>query len=643
MTSAPISLETQSRLQALLSQRRYGEAENLCRRLLQGDKANKAHLLLLLGQIQQMSGDLDGATQSLRRATSLSPRRAAGFTALAATLLAAGKHPEALEAQSRAGACPDADASVLQNLGSLLWQANRHRDAIAAFAKAAALDPCRVVNWQALGRLHGKLGEYDAAETALVRVTTLRPNSGETWLELTKLRLQLARPNAIDSAAKALALTPTDETCQRCWLDALVLVRRLNEAAQLCADLLATQPADIALALKQAQIYLAQGRIQDATGLYDELLVRPGLTNADTAAVLLARGRLAYEKGDPEHAFADVEAAVQATPDDPAIRMNYGWQLLARGDLRRGWEEFEHRFEAGLARGGILPQPLPQPKWRGESLNGRVLLLWGEQGIGDDILQCSALAEVIEQAKTVHLLCDSRLIPILQRGMPGSLILHPRGEHFPPEILAPGIDYQCSTGTMLRYLRPDFSSFPAGRRAYLQPDAGLVATIRERYAALPGRKIGLAWKSKNLLNGADKSCPLPTWRPILSLPDTTFVNLQYGEVTEELEALQRQHGIAIHHDRQIDQLRDMDGFLAQICALDAVVSISNAAAHAAGAVGVPTFVLLSANPLWVWFHGRDDSPWYPSARLFRQERLGEWEPVLRRAATALAAHLTTAA
>ncbi|KAF0225122.1 MAG: hypothetical protein FD176_614 [Rhodospirillaceae bacterium] len=630
---AQIPPDILAQLNGLLARGQYAEADKVCRRLLRG-KADKAQVYLILGQIQHMSGDNAGAVVSLRRSTALASRHSAGFAALATVLMAMGNHDEALHAQMQAGACPDAAPLTLQNLGVMLQQAGRVRDAIATFRRLTTVQPGNHQAWQSLGRLHRQLGEHDDADMALMRAAELA-NNANAWKELAQFRTLLGNAAALDAAVRALALAADDEQAQRCHLDALFVAGRLDEAEAACAALRSRVPDDLALARQQAAILAAQGHLDDASALQAHLLERDDLTAVQTADIHLTCARLAYERGSAEMALQHVEAAADAAPGDPAVRMHRGWQLLARGQLDRGWEEFEYRFQAGIERGGILPQSLPQQLWRGEDLRGKSILLWGEQGIGDDILQCSALDEVIEQAAVVHLLCDPRLVPVLRRDRPDSLRLYPRGDYLDERLLSREIDYQCSTGTMLRYLRPTFDSFPRHRSRYLQPNPERVTELRNRYAQLPGRKIGLSWRSKNLRNGADKSCPLINWDAILTLPGITFVNLQYGDVAAELHAVRQKFGVTVHTDPEIDQMRDIEGFFAQLAALDAVVSISNATAHAAGALGCPLHVLLSANPLWVWFLGRSNSPWYPAAKLYRQERLGVWPPVLEAVATAL--------
>jgi ADP-heptose:LPS heptosyltransferase len=183
------------------------------------------------------------------------------------------------------------------------------------------------------------------------------------------------------------------------------------------------------------------------------------------------------------------------------------------------------------------------------------------------------------------------------------------------------IDYQTSSLDLGRWLRPDFAHFPK-RAAYLAPDTGMVAAFREKYAPLRAggkRLIGLSWKSRSAFTGAEKSLALAEWQPILDTADCAFISVQYGAEAGELAAALRT-GHVIHHDATVDSLKDLDTFAAQLAALDLVISVSNTAVHVAGALGVPTWVIVPEGKggLWYWFERSDATPWYPSIRLFRR-------------------------
>ena len=151
-------------------------------------------------------------------------------------------------------------------------------------------------------------------------------------------------------------------------------------------------------------------------------------------------------------------------------------------------------------------------------------------------------------------------------------------------------------------------------------------------------RIGLSWRSGNPRFGTAKSLALTDFEPVLETPNSVFIDLQYGDTTDERGALERSCGRTLHHDTDIDSLADLDAFAAQVAAMDLVITASNTTAHMAGALGVPCWVLVPTGPglLWYWFLDRSASPWYPSPRLFRQAAPGDWAPVVQQVNAALA-------
>ncbi|MCH7782306.1 methyltransferase domain-containing protein [candidate division KSB1 bacterium] len=189
---------------------------------------------------------------------------------------------------------------------------------------------------------------------------------------------------------------------------------------------------------------------------------------------------------------------------------------------------------------------------------------------------------------------------------------------------------------MPRYCRRDLSDFPH-RRRFLVADKVRIAEWKARLATLgDGLKVGISWQGGNKpAIRKSRSTTLDQWMPLLKMPGIDFVNLQYGDCTQELEELRNESDVTISHWEESDPLQDLDGFAAQISALDLVISIDNSTVHMAGALGVPVWTLLPVSPNWRWMLERDDSPWYPSMRLFRQTEPMEWESVFARVADEL--------
>jgi hypothetical protein len=304
-----------------------------------------------------------------------------------------------------------------------------------------------------------------------------------------------------------------------------------------------------------------------------------------------------------------------------------------RGDFARGWPEYEWRLKQKKRR----RHHFPFPWWNGESLAGKTLLVYAEQGIGDEIFFASCLPEIIARAGHCIVECEPRLAPLFARSFPQATI-HGGDRQAGLGWLTglPAVDLQVAAGSVLQHLRPDAGSFPS-RGAFLSADAQAVAGWRGRLAALgDGLKVGISWRGGRLARQRrERSTRLQQWAALLALPRAHFVNLQYGDCGAELDEVRARSGVAIHAWDAPDPLVDMDGFAALVSALDLVISVDNSTVHLAGALGVPTWLLLPQVPEWRWFSGRADSPWYPCVRIFRQPVLGDWDGVMSEAAREL--------
>lgn len=310
-----------------------------------------------------------------------------------------------------------------------------------------------------------------------------------------------------------------------------------------------------------------------------------------------------------ERRFAAKQNKAGGVGADLSAQHNAARAAIARG----GWSEAEAAYRLILAR----------------TPGDARVLAWGEQGIGDRILLAGMLADLHEAAGDVAVETEPRLVPLLARSFPALEIL---AEGEPPA--GSGFMSQIALGALGQHFRKQPDAFPS-RSTYLRADPARTAALRHRYTIAPDRLlIGISWCSRNAAFGRFKSVGLAEWAPILAVPGVTFVNLQYGDTHDERSRIEAPH---ILHDATIDPLRDLDGAASQIAAMDLVITTSNTTAHMAGALGIETWTLLPSGPglLWYWFQDREDSPWYPSMRLFRQHRPGDWTELIARVASRL--------
>lgn len=426
----------------------------------------------------------------------------------------------------------------------------------------------------------------------------------------------------------ACRLNPAEPRAWRARARLLQKSGRWTEAAAAWTEVTKLRPDDAPAWVKRGDAHASADDPTAALAAYDAAILR----NSRHALAHCNRGFALQQLDRTAEAEKSLRQALMLDPELAEAHYNLGMLLGAIGRFAEAWAEYEWRWR--LSEFKSPRRPFPQPAWQGEDLGGKSLLAWGEQGVGDEILNASMLDDAAARCRQLVVECDKRLVPLFQRSWPAieviarTVPLSHRGD----------TDFQIGTGSLGRWLRPDEASFQRRQPAYLKADAARSAALRSRYQALGrGKLIGISWRSK-APSGPYKSMTLPDLAAALTGSGATLVCLQYGLPKGEIAALAAGHGITVHRDPEIDTTFDLDALAAQIAALDLVVTVSNTTAHLAGALGVPVWTLVPHGPglLWYWMRRREDSPWYPSMRLFRQNSPGDWNAVLARVGTALA-------
>ena len=379
--------------------------------------------------------------------------------------------------------------------------------------------------------------------------------------------------------------------------------------------------------LNLAEAVLALGETEEAFAL------------AESAIVLGPDMRLAYlglyvalsRRGDAEGAYDAFCRADTLLPEDGDLCMNAASLRLSRGDFKRGWSLYERRWVSAANSGMAsafkeLRQTRPQFRGDAGSFNKRVLV-WAEQGVGDEVMFGGLLREFRGLCGEILLQVDRRLKGLFQRSLPGVKV-YARDEKVSEDLY----DEQIPMGSLGLWLRPSRKSFEGKGGRYLAAKAGLGARLRaELGVKAEERLIGLSWRSESPETGSARSLAL---KELVVAPSgrvgVRFVNLQYGEVREEIEALRRESGIEVLSHGSIDNREDLEGLAGLIEGCDVVVSVGNATAHLSGALGQSTWVLLPCVAGWRWLHEGGTCPWYQSVRLYRQSEPGVWETPVNR-------------
>ena len=498
-----------------------------------------------------------------------------------------------------------------------LFNAGRLADAEYLCRQILAASPDHPMATHVLGVVVQKLGRNDEGIALLRRSLELSPtadfynNLGEILRTVGQL------DEAIEALQKSIELRP-DESAQQnnlglAYLDKKELTQaeaHLRRAVQL-NDRYADGHSNLAVAL------LEQSRYEEAEkSLHRALSLDPNNATAhlNMANVTSATGRLAQ---------ADFHSlkAVTLRPDHAQSHLVRCAVLMFLGRLPEGWEEYEWR----TARMPTRPAAVQTPAWDGRPLDGKMILLHSEQGFGDTLQFVRYAPMVAERGGRAIVMCQNELVEVV-KSVPGV------AEVIGPSPLFPAFDAHCPLLSLPRVFRTDMESIPADV-PYLKANPLLVARWKERADAASAKlRIGIAWAG-NPTHERDlqRSCNLGDLAPLASVQDAAFFSLQKGDRAKQAD----NPPAGMNLINVAADLNDFSETAALIANLDLVITVDTAAAHLAGALGKPVWLLLAWRPEWRWFRDRTDSPWYPTMQIFRQPKPGDWPCVARQVANLL--------
>jgi hypothetical protein len=338
---------------------------------------------------------------------------------------------------------------------------------------------------------------------------------------------------------------------------------------------------------------------------------------------------------EAEKAF---QRAMEIDPECAEAHLNLSLILMLQERFSEGWVEYEWRWKDSLF--STPKRNFPYLWWKGTTHDVGKLLLWGEQGVGDEVQFAGFIKDIAARGVSVVVECDRRLVRLLQRSFPDAMI---EGRTNPPDKIIddPCISHQLPMTSIPRILGVHPRRMTL-RKAYLVPDEEMAGAFHMEYRQKKSdRLIGISWRSGNKQEGSKRSIGLESWGPIFKTPKVRFVNLQYGECTHELELAEKMHGVSIINDQRVDPMKNLDVFAGQVAAMDLVISADISTVHFAGALGVDVWTMLPTVPDWRWGLEGEYTFWYATMRLFRQKQRGEWGFVISRVAEELAAYVSS--
>lgn len=612
------------------------EAETILTSLL-AERPRDVDVLLLLGAIAGQARNSEAALRWFDRIREIDPGRVEVWKGLGLVHRQQGQLDKAVDAYERALVLDPGDAETHVNLAVAL-RTQRHFDrAVSHMRRAIRLQPRLVAAYLNLGNCYLDMRDFDQAGAAYLQCLKFDPRSAAAAVGLSKVFREQKRFDLAERILRTAAgLNPGNAEVAATLGALLHDIGQESEAFLQLEKALALDPRDLAALYYSGNIKHDVGRWKDAEGFYRQALdVTP-----DYADALVNLADCAAELGDLPEAQRLLNSARQAHGDDPEVRYACGIVSLSHGDFAAGWPDIRSHVKAAKRKPLRFPH-LP----RLDSLNfeGCRAVIWGDQGIGDEIIFASFLLSLRAHAGEMVCELDRRLVPLFSRGLGEFTFVERTFEPSPPSPLNDeawtrtwraaslderfaGLTHQIPLPDLGGWLRPDFASFPR-HAGYLKADAARIAEFRRTLKKQSDELlIGVSWRSQNKTLGRHKSIGLQQILGALPSPRLRFVNLQYGDVEGDIAAVRAATGRPVEIVSGLDCYNDIDGLAALIMACDAVVTVSNVTAHLAGGLGQKVGLLcpLGLGRLCYWFAAGDESPWYPSMRIFRQMRDASW-------------------
>jgi tetratricopeptide (TPR) repeat protein len=516
-------------------------------------------------------------------------------------------HADQLEAARRRVAASPTDAEALFAFGNALWWSGERDDAVSALTRAVAVRPDHAEARNNLGNALVELGRAAEAVAHYRAALAMRPRHAPTLYNLGSALLAAGDPSAAEAPFRAaLAIMPEHAGALNNLGNGLRALGRHAEAAECYRQAVALRPEEAGSHNNLGSALLALHRPGEAADCFATALrLAPDYAEAcnNFGGALLALDR-------PAEAVEQFRRAVALDPAQVQARFGESLALLSLGRFAEGWPAYESRWQDPRFREGV--RDYAAPRWHGEDLAGRTLLLHHEQGLGDTIQFVRYAPLLRARGARVVLEVQAPLLPLVA-GLADETVAD--GEELPPH------DLRCPLLSLPLAFGTELASIPADV-PYLRADAGPRAAWRELLGPARRLRVGVAFSgSADHPEDALRSIPAATLRPLLTLPDAEFHVVQKDIRPADAEALRALPDVRVHAER----LQNFAETAALLSHLDLIVSVDTSVAHLAGAMARPVWLLLQANADFRWLRGRADSPWYPTAKLFRQATALAWE------------------
>ncbi|MBV9550099.1 MAG: tetratricopeptide repeat protein [Alphaproteobacteria bacterium] len=529
-------------------------------------------------------------------------------------------------------------ANVALKRAIQIWRKGDHAGAARWALRATEEDESHSKGFHVLAMALERMGHLHKALVTYERAFQLDPEDPELLINLGLTAWNLKLTEGAETMFRIyIAAKPDSPLGYNNLGSVLCDLGKPDDAIEVLKYALERMPHETILWNALGTVLAEEGRSDESLVFYEESVrLAP-----DFARAYHNLGYAYQHLGRLEEALENYDQALGLAVDPTEIREGRHSRsicLIGAGKLEEGFQEYEIRNDQRFR--AYLHHIIEAPLWQGEPLAGKKLLMVGEQGLGDEFMFANILPDVqqaLGEKGKLQIAVDPRLVPLFQRSFPKAevatyddktLIDNDGNKALRLVPFVAGAnkpDFWAPMGTALQYYRKSLADFP--HEPFLTPDPARVVGFAAKLAALPGRKVGLCWRSMML--GAKRAkyfSPIEGWAPVLATPGVSFVNLQYGDCAEELARAAEQHGVTVHSVEGLDLKEDIDGAAALCAALDLVISAPTAAAAIAGSVGTETW-FVTAGRTWPQL-GTAEYPWYARTRVFWPEKFGDWTTLM---------------
>lgn len=513
-----------------------------------------------------------------------------------------------------------------------------YREVLQLALKATKIHPENAIGHHLMAMALEKLGETHKALLMYERTLELDPTEFDVYLSLGLTAQELGMQEAAEKFFRIyIDLCPEKFEGYNDLGGLLRDQNRFDDAIDIVRHALNLMPETAELWNTMGTVATETQRIEEAMTFYNEALrIDPSFRRARYNLA-----NLQYGHGEIPEALEEFEKFIADTPPNHTDAMEgkhaRAIALLTLGRIQEGWREYRVRNEPLFRASSLFATEAPL--WNGENLRGKNILVIGEQGVGDEILFANPLSDLIAQVGedgNVLISVTERLVSLFERSYPECKVASPVFTHHNGKLvhLTPWqnelgkLDYYSPMADLSIFLRPDANSY-RHVGSFLKPDPEEVERWKQRLSRISdGPHVGLCWRSGFVTSGRGKFfAPLKEWGPVFETSGANFINLQYGDVTAEVEEIQTRFGSTLHQMEGLDLKEDLGSNAALCAALDVVISAPTAAAALAGSVGTKTWFVIVRRG-WPSL-GELDYPFYPDTEVFQQEVLGEWDSNFR--------------